>query len=259
MFEDEFNLVVKNGVEYITARAFDEVGGYRHFFSTRIGGKSKGAFEKLNLGIYTEDSVNNIENNFRQIFKASDMNLLKMVYLKQVHSAMFYKVDDCNYNDIRGRDGDALITTSKNVPVGVFTADCVPIIIGDRKGRVAGAVHAGWRGTFLNIAGRVINYMIQNIGIEAEDIMAAIGPAIGPCCFEVGKNVADNFQFIENRNGKLFVDLFAENVKHIREAGVLGENISCSRLCTFCSEDKFYSYRRDNGKTGRLGTFIELI
>lgn len=258
MVEDKFNVVLKDGVEYITARAFDEVEGYRHFFSTRIGGKSQGVFGDLNLGIYTEDSVDDIENNFRRIFKATDMNQSNMVYLKQVHSDVFYQVEAYNYNDIRGMDGDAIITTSKNVPVGVFTADCVPILIGDRKGRVAAAVHAGWRGTFSNIVGKVINYIVEKLGIEVENIIVALGPAIGPCCFEVGKSVSDNFQFVEIRNGKLFVDLFDENIKHIGEAGVLEENISCSRLCTFCSKERFYSYRRDDGKTGRLGTFIEL-
>lgn len=258
MFNNEFDFVKKNGVEYITAGNFAKVRGYRHFFSTRIGGRSEGEFDNLNLGIYTEDSADNIENNLQNIFKAAAMNCSNITYLKQIHSDMFYKVDECNYKDIRGKDGDALITTTKNIPVGVFTADCVPIIIGDVKGRVAAAVHAGWRGTFSNIAGRVINYIVENLGIEAEEVIAALGPAIGPCCFEVGKNVADKFKFVKTRNGKLFVDLFAENVEHIRKAGVLEKNIACSRLCTFCDSNRFYSYRRDNGRTGRLGTFIEL-
>jgi YfiH family protein len=259
MAENKFVMNDINGLKYFTSSNLDEVGFIRHFFSTKIGGISSGEFESLNLGIFTEDSQNNILSNFKKIFSSSGMDLDKIVYLNQIHSDKFFHVTKENYMDIRGEQGDALITSARGIAIGVFTADCVPVILVDSKNKITAVVHAGWKGTYQGIVKKVLTYMIDNMGADPGSIEAAIGPSIGPCCFEVGIEVAEKFTFTHEKKGKHYVDLWRENMEQIMECGVTMDKIMTGILCTMCDKDLFFSYRRDSGKTGRMGTFLEIV
>lgn len=256
---EAFDLNRINEVEFYTAPNISNTGFVRHFFSTRIGGISTGQYESLNLGIYTNDLTENVQFNMNKIFAAAKMNRDKMTFLRQVHSDKFFVVSKDNYEDINGQYGDALITSEKGIAIGVFTADCVPIILADVKNKIAAVVHAGWKGTALNITGKVLDYMNVHMGTDTKDVTAAIGPSIGPCCYEVGAEVAEKFSFVYENKNKFYIDLWRENINQIIDVGVPKERITSSSICTSCNCDKLFSYRRESGNTGRLAAFIEII
>jgi len=254
-----FRIKSCDGVAYYISELFNSQKGIRHFFSSRIGGVSTGSYESLNLGIYTDDTSCHVEENKRRIFSAAGMSFENAVYLKQVHGNTIYEVTENNFNQIRGLEGDGLITRAVNIPIGIFTADCVPILIYDRVKRIASALHGGWKGTELGIVKKAVGIMCEEMGSDPENILSAIGPCIGKCCFEVGEDVAVRFSSSTERDGKLYVDLAAENIDQLKSCGVPEKNISTSGICTYCNRDMLYSYRRDKGVTGRMGSFIEII
>lgn len=239
MIKNDFKLNKYEDVLYYTSQKIENLSFVKHFFSTRI------------LGSSTED--------LNRVFKATNMNFNNKVYLYQRHSNVFHIVEQNNYKDLIGTDGDALITKCRNIPIGIFTADCVPIIIADKVNKIIAVVHAGWKGTYSKIVKNVILHMVSNLGTDPLNIIVAIGPSIGSCCFEVGSDVASKFYYVEKRSGKYYVDLWKENIKQVHECGVNLENISCCNICTACNTDTFFSYRAEHGKTGRMETFIEII
>lgn len=259
MVKNDFMRNEYNDLVYYTSGAIENLGFIKHFFSTRIGGNSTGDYNTLNLGIYTDDANENVNYNLNKVFKAAKMNFNKKVYLYQQHSSVFHIANGSNYKHLIGIDGDALITTCNNIPIGIFTADCVPIIIVDKINKITAVVHAGWKGTDRKIVKNVVLHMVSKMGTDPLNIIAAIGPSIGSCCFEVGPDVASKFYYVEKRHDKYYVDLWKENIKQLNECGVSFENISCSDICTACNTNTFFSYRAEHGKTGRMGTFIEII
>lgn len=254
-----FRIKSCNDVSYYISGLLDKQNEIRHFFSSRIGGVSTGVYESLNLGIYTDDSSCNVEENKRRIFSAAGMCLENAVYLRQVHGNTIYEVTESNLNQIRGLEGDGLITRAEKIPIGIFTADCAPILIYDRVKRIAAALHGGWKGTELRIVKKAVDIMCERMGSDPVNILSAIGPCIGKCCFEVGEDVAGRFSSSTERDGRLYVDLVLENVNQLKSCGVPEKNISASHICTYCNSDMLFSYRRDKGATGRMGSFIEII
>jgi len=161
-------------------------------------------------------------------------------------------------------EGDALLEDAPGAVVAVRTADCIPILLIDERHRAVAAVHAGWRGTAAGIAQRALEAMRERFGTDAGDVHAAIGPGIGECCFEVGPEVAAVFESPVPRahglrsvtgNDKVHIDLAAENRRQLLEAGVTGERIYTSNLCTKCLSGDFHSFRRDREAAGRLFSF----
>jgi len=194
--------------------------------------------------------------------------------LKQIHSATCLPAD--------GRagligEGDALLEDAPGAVIAVRTADCMPILLVDERRRAVAAVHAGWRGTVASIARRAVEAMRERFGTEAGDVHAAIGPGIGVCCFEVGPEVAAEFGLGDVGNGvggdvaerserlgtsqamgprhRVHIDLAGENRRQLLEAGVTGERIYASNLCTKCRSGDFHSFRRDREAAGRLFSF----
>jgi polyphenol oxidase len=176
--------------------------------------------------------------------------------LKQIHSSTCLPAD--------GRpgligEGDALLEDAPRAVVAVRTADCIPILLVDERLRAVAAVHAGWRGTAGGIARRAVEAMRERFGTDAGDLHAAIGPGIGECCFEVGPEVAAEFgrNDLGNDliNDRVHIDLAAENRRQLLEAGVTGERIYASNLCTKCLSGDFHSFRRDREAAGRLFSF----
>lgn len=157
-------------------------------------------------------------------------------------------------------DADALITNTPGLLVSVRTADCVPILLADPRRRAVAAVHAGWRGTVQNVAASAIGAMRNTFGSRPEDIIAAIGPCIGPCCFEVGPEVAVEFQGIfperKDLEGRTHVDLPEANRRQLVAAGVPDASISVAHICTACTPEEFYCFRRERQRTGRMVSAI---
>ncbi|HMF76834.1 MAG TPA: peptidoglycan editing factor PgeF [Bryobacteraceae bacterium] len=169
--------------------------------------------------------------------------------LKQIHSSKVVVADGR-----RGslEEGDALITSEAGNWIGIRTADCVPILIADPENRVAAAIHAGWRGTVASIVRHAVEKMTQDFRTDPGRLLVAIGPAIGPCCFEVGPEVAQQF----HSNART-IDLATANSQRLIDAGVALEHIEVMRLCTVCSgPGQFHSFRRDKEQSGRMVSAI---
>ncbi len=172
--------------------------------------------------------------------------------LKQIHSA------ECVFAEGRSgvlEQGDALLENTPGSVVAVKTADCIPLLLVDDEHRAVAAVHAGWRGTAAGIAQRAVEAMGARFGTKPEALMAAIGPGIGNCCFEVGPEVAAQF----GREGRVHIDLAEENRKQLTEAGVTPGRIYASNLCTMCGAGEFHSFRRDREAAGRMYSFAGLL
>ncbi|MCM0648747.1 peptidoglycan editing factor PgeF [Clostridium swellfunianum] len=179
-------------------------------------------------------------------------------YLSQIHSGNIFTYDGNLY------EGDALITDKKNVAVGIFTADCVPVLIFDKAKQVIAAVHSGWKGTLNGISANTVLELINNYGSIPEDLIVYIGPHNRGCCYEIGKDVEE--LFLDN---KLYRDLEIVNqgnlnlerciVAQLEHVGVQQKNIKCIDICTYCSEDvQLYSYRKDKDSCGRMFSFVYL-
>jgi polyphenol oxidase len=169
--------------------------------------------------------------------------------VKQIHSAHCVVAEGRSGN--LGQ-GDALLDQTPGAALAVKTADCVPILLADERLRAIAAVHAGWRGTVAGIAQRAIECMRERFGSKPADLHAALGPAIGECCYEVGPEVAAHF----GRQERTHIDLVEANRGQLLAAGLCGSRIYTAGLCTMCRADEFHSYRRDREAAGRMYSFI---
>ena len=215
-------------------------GPYAVGFSTRQGGVSEGAYASLNLGRLTEDEAERVEENRRRLCAEVGADPEWLTLNRQRHSATVHRA----HPGRRGEPGDGLWTDEPGVPMLKLTADCVPIAIARGEGEPALALlHAGWRG----LAEGIVASGIRALGPGR--LAAAIGPAIGPCCYEVGPEVAELFDADLARGRRL--DLWSAAERALRTAGV--EQIERVDLCTACNPELFFSHRRDEGRTGRQG------
>jgi YfiH family protein len=178
--------------------------------------------------------------------------------VRQIHSDV---VRQAEAPGVQG-DGDALITARSGLRVGVKTADCVPLLIADARRKAVAAVHAGWRGTAASIAVRAVEHLEAAYGSRRRDLWVAVGPAIGPCCFEVGGDVAVQFaawlpecEFAAHA-AKVWIDLHTANVRQLLAAGIPENQVSPSAPCTKCEPELFHSFRRDREHAGRLISWI---
>lgn len=157
-------------------------------------------------------------------------------------------------------DCDALITNVKGVVLNILTADCVPILLYDKQKEVVAAVHAGWRGTKSQIVSKTVKKMGEVYGCDPEEIIAGIAPSIGRCCYEVGKDVAEHFfdmpEGLRSKGKKFMLDLPFINKKQLLNAGLQEKNIEMSHTCTACEVDRFFSYRKEQGCSGRFMSMI---
>lgn len=204
----------------------------------------------------TEEGVIQLES-LKDEFDAEDI-----MYIKQIHSDYIIEYTG---EDIKDKEGDAIITNKKNVIIGVFTADCVPIILVDDVNKVAAAVHSGWRGTFESITLKTIEKMKNDYNCDSKNIKAYIGPHIKKCCYEVSEELKD--KFIEKKkdiNKELLFDGRKLNLEEcilhdLRKSGLDEDNINVLNLCTYCeSSIKLHSYRKSEGSYGRMFAFIKL-
>jgi len=221
---------------------WDAGPGYEVAFSTREGGVSEGPFESLNLGKLTRDTEENVEENRRRLCAALGVDAGQLTFNRQRHSAVVHRA----VGGRRGTDGDGIWTDEPGVPMLAFTADCVPVAVVGAERPALALLHVGWRG----LLDGIVQEGVRALGSAGR---AAVGPGIGPCCYEVGDEVAGPFRerfgddVLAGRN----LDLWAATERALRDAGV-GE-IDRFDLCTSCNEGLFFSHRRDDGVTGRQG------
>lgn len=174
--------------------------------------------------------------------------------VNQVHSNLV--VDATDDSQCRA---DGIVTGDRNRWIGIRTADCVPILIADRRGVAVAAVHAGWRGTEAEISIRAVGRLVQQYGVTVDDLVVAIGPCIGVCCFEVGPEVEQLFQWLpHSARRSRYVDLGEANRTQLQAAGVPAANIDVCGLCTRCDEGEFHSWRRDRDLSGRMVAAISI-
>jgi purine-nucleoside/S-methyl-5'-thioadenosine phosphorylase / adenosine deaminase len=219
-------------------------GPYAVVFSTRVGGVSEGPFDSLNLGRMTDDDPERVEENRRRLLGEVDGEAGRLTLNRQTHSATVHRARAGG----RGEPGDGLWTDDAGVPMLALAADCLPLAVVRRGGEhpAAAVLHVGWRGLLSGI----VEAGAAALGGRQE---AAIGPGIGPCCFEVGEEVAEPFRarfgadVMRGRN----LDLWTAAERALREAGV--ERVERVDLCTSCNPELFFSHRRDAGRTGRQG------
>ena len=244
-----------------------ERAGFTNAFSTRLGGCSPMPQDALNLAGFNEDAAENIHENRRRFLSLFDGDW-SLTACWQVHSADVRVVSDREDARNDTMNCDALTSTVPNILLGVKTADCVPVLLGDARTGAVAAVHAGWRGTLASIISRTLERMSENYGTNARDVLAAIGPAAGACCYEVGGEVVEAFhqQFAEA--GELFtptqghharIDLQRANRNQLIAGGVPAEAIHIAPLCTMCRTDLFFSYRREKRLYGRTGRLLSVI
>jgi YfiH family protein len=269
-----------NGISALQVCAFNKIPWLTHGFSTSPGGSSElRGKHVLNLGFTGWDRRANVEKN-RRLFQSSiGAGDLSLVALKQFHSDVI-----CDFDSLPGEacNGDASITATPKLLLGIQTADCVPILLVDPKNRAVAAVHAGWRGTLQRIVEKTIGRMVMRFGTRPSNILAAIGPAIGGCCYEVGTEVAAAFLsqfaqapewFDELRTGdepnplqwlnqfppghqpppkNVRLDLRKANHAQLIAADVNSQNIFTNELCTACTPDLLFSYRKAGKESGRM-------
>ena len=258
----------KNNVKVLVCRALEEKG-FANGFSTRLGGVSNFPKDSLNLAGYDEDSEENIVENRRRFLQVFDGDFT-LASCWQIHSAdvrIIKNLDDVEDGNFKM---DALISDVPNVLLGVKTADCVPILLGDAKTKAFAAVHAGWRGTVNSIIKNTIDRMGETYGTNTKDLICAIGAAASGKNYEVGQDVIDAFAekfstagklFTQTREGHALIDLHLANKEELLSVGVLPVNIFTAPLCTMERTDLFFSYRVEKklyGKTGRLMSVIGL-
>lgn len=183
----------------------------------------------------------------------------KLAILKQIHSDKILVADQPG---LQG-EGDALITNRPGIALAIRTADCLPILMADARNRAIAAVHAGWRGTVQEISSKTLERMKQEFGTRPEDVAIAIGPGIGPCCFEVDADVAIQFLPFFPERGDLSqrtkVDLVETNLRQLRRNGGRTRQIATSGLCSCCGGNRFESYRRDREAAGRMVSTIRIL
>ena len=247
------------------------LGGVRHGFSTRRGGVSPAPWDTLNLGPGRGDAPENVEENYRRFFAALDMDSAYPVLSRQVHrdDVRLCTAADAGKGLIRDRDydADALITAEKGLPLVVFSADCGIMLLYDPVHHAAGAVHAGWRGCAAGILEKTVQAMADTFGSDPAAMVAAVGPSIGPCCFETDDDVpeamnaalgAEAAPYLERRGIKWHVDLAGLNRQWLLRAGLAPEHIDVCGLCTACRPDLFWSHRRLGRARGSMAAMIEL-
>jgi polyphenol oxidase len=285
--------VAPNGVEWLPVPKWDKTHWLWHGFSTRRGGVSRtycadGAAGELNLGFTADDSRENVNRNRQLLAQAvTGIATTPLVTLRQVHSNIVL-IAGASEND-RPCKGDGLMTNEPGLLIGVQTADCIPVLVADKKRKVVAAFHAGWRGTVKRIVEMGIGRMRLEFGSRPEDLLAAIGPGIGPCCYAVGEEVLTEFEsqfaysselfsevydtdpvrtkypmlFLTQRapghspiGPSLHVNLMEANRRQLLDAGLKPASIQIVGGCTSCQPAMFFSHRTSKGRSGRMLSVI---
>ncbi|HVJ06870.1 MAG TPA: peptidoglycan editing factor PgeF [Acidisarcina sp.] len=289
-------------LEVVRIPAWEKHPRLVHGFSTRTGGVTtvyqpgEGKERRdLNLGFTSSDTEENVLTNRRLFLEAvvgeKSPTLSSLVTLKQIHSTLLHRVGSEQAGERASLAGDGLMTDEPGVILGIQTADCIPVLIADPRRGVVAAFHAGWRGTLGRIVEAGVGRMRLEFGSRPEDLLAAIGPGIGQCCYSVGEEVLHQFQsqflyaddlFREvydsdpvkakypllfltarapghsNLGPSLHLDLKEANCRQLLDAGLQPDAISVVADCTSCQPERYFSHRGEHGFTGRMLSVVGL-
>ncbi len=264
-----FRLVKKGALAYYMVDSFEETGLIKHCFTTRLGGVSKPPYDELNLRFHCDDTRENVIENHRIISSAIGVDYKRLVLSKHVHEDVVLDVgeESCGNGimyENKFTSADGLVTDKAGVPLLTVYADCVPLMFLDKKERVIANVHSGWRGTMLEIGRKAVEKMIRDYNSCPENILAAIGPSIRVCHYEVSEELAEDFRgkfgdsVVRKNSEGCFVDLQRACRDTLINAGIPEENITDSGICTYCCSDLLFSHRKTKGIRGNLAAIMEL-
>jgi len=254
-----------DGMEIVFSPRLAELDFITHAFTTRRGGKSKAPFDSFNLGgkLGDDDMKRDAHNNRRRLCDALSINYSDLVVPGQVHSRNVEMVGAREtIPDLKGVDG--LVTDKESTPLLLHFADCVPVIVVEKRKRLIGIFHAGWRGTASKIVSHGVERMVNELGGDPHHMLGVVGPAIGTCCYPtsdevaktLGETVGSAEGLIATKGEQPAPDLKAINALQLLESGV-GE-VDVTDFCTACNPSIFYSHRQSGGTTGRQGALVSL-
>lgn len=280
---NQAKFVKKKDVYGVQFDHFNETGRLAHAYSSKMGGVSEGVFESMNLGHERGDRPEHVVMNYKRFLEGFEMDETKLVLTQQVHKnhvalvgatdshPIKWWMDEDRPSRLLGVDG--LITNDKGVVLTTFYADCVPLFFYDPVNEAIGLSHAGWRGTVAKIGPMTIAKMKETWGTKPQDLLVGIGPSIGPCCYEVGESVKNEFENIMNhdiigqiaKKGRLsqegqhyMLDLWEANRLLLLEAGCQLDHIIVSQHCTLCEKERFFSHRHQGVNRGSAAAFLAL-
>jgi YfiH family protein len=251
-----------DGVPYYTFEGLAAHGELVHAVFTRLGGVSAPPYDTLNVGHSVGDDHDDVEANHRLVYETLGISGADVVTARQVHSNRVAVVDTKDAGRVVP-ETDALVTTVPGVFLLLRFADCLPVFVYDPEKQVVGIGHAGWRGTAATLAQQLIRTMTECFGSDPAQLIASLGPAIGPCCYQVGEEVVeavapalqDRSKAIQHRgDGAFSLDLWEANRQHLLSQGV--RTVETSHICTACHAGEFFSHRADRGITGRFAAII---
>ena len=256
----------QNGLIYMSSTVLPA----RHAFLTRFGGVSTGPFASLNLGSNRGDDPEAVRENYRRAAALMGAGIDDCAVTRQVHGNVVRIVTGADRHVCMSTvpyEADGIVTAERGLPLFCFTADCVPVLLLDPENRVAGAIHCGWRSSAADILKSALEQM-ERLGAQREKIRAAMGPAIGRCCFETDGDVPAALEaylggdteglFDRRPDGKYLVDLRSANARRLVQLGLRQENIDLSQECTVCRHDKYWSHRYTRGIRGSQAACIVL-
>ena len=261
----------KGGTIALSFPRFSDSKALKHAISTRVGGVSRGPQKSMNLSFKVQDDPVNVDENRFLLSKAIEMDLNRAACVQQVHGDKVLVLESGQAP--KGKplgEGDGLITNVTGIPLMILVADCLPLLFYDPVHKAIGLAHAGWRGTVSHVAAKTLLAMGEAYQTRPEETKVALGPCIGPCCYEVGEDVRREFSGVfpwaeevmrASAKGHWTLDLAEANARQLQEVGVREENLVKSNLCTVKNIDLFYSHRAETSAekpTGRFGAFLML-
>ncbi len=264
-------------VVFFRSDLLHDAGGVAHGFSTRVGGVSRGQFASLNLGHTRGDDPAAVKENYRRFCQATGTDVARLVFTKQVHGDALRVVTEEDAGKglyrPRGWEVDGLITNVPGLPLVVFSADCIPVLLYDPVSRCIGACHCGWRGTALGLAKKTAQALCTQYGARPENLLAAIGPGISRCCFETHRDVPEAMLAALGQEAqaaiqpappslegedKYLVDCKSINRTWLLQAGLTEAHIEISDQCTCCDATHFWSHRKLGQKRGSMVAVLQL-
>jgi len=262
-----FSISKKDSISYLQAPIFSGCDFLIHAFCARQGGVSQDEYASLNVSFNEGDEEVSVLQNWGRLSKAFAIPLEQFLVVNQVHGDEIFVIPPHGgYFSSRSElNYDAIVTNRTNLAICIKTADCVPVFFVDRVKRIIAVVHAGWRSSALGISAKVIGLMQNQYTSSLQNILVAIGPSIGKCCYQVDSVVADAFRRQKNHKiyllpanvgNKWMLDLPEANRRQILDCGVPEKNIEISGYCTMCNQDIFFSHRGAGGITGRQINFM---
>jgi purine-nucleoside/S-methyl-5'-thioadenosine phosphorylase / adenosine deaminase len=244
-------------LDLFTFDNLSRVPGIAHAITTRQGGVSEGRCESLNVSYSVGDATEKVDENLRRAAEGIGSRREDLFAAYQVHGRAVTVVE--SDSEPRPRC-DVLITASPSKTLMLRYADCTPVLLADPRRKVIAAVHAGWRGSAVRAASAAVEALADAFGSNPKELLAGIGPAIGPCCYTVGADVVDAFADRPHLFSQGRLDLWEANQEALVEAGVPTDQIEVARICTQCNAERFFSHRANGGQpAGRFAGMIRVL